>query len=661
MASYHDEDGRVRDAGADPSDESHVKEGRAIAGRSTPHTKTSARDTRAGVGFVLRQPIRRLTLFTSVLGLLVPAAASAAPRTRLVVTARGLPARVQPSVRTGTLTVTVMGLPSGMPPRAMLAGPGVHKRVHARRVTLARTKPGRYTIVLAPVRVRSGWGTVKTGAVVQPFRRKTSVRLLGGRQARIAAAYGSIINPGLRVVRSQVLTVGGRRNRPTSLRIAGRHDFNVGDVLALPPTRRLPHGVLARVRSIPVSRSGGTTTVALTPVSVFEVMPVARFDEPLTGRGAAAHAAEVGPSCGPTLGPGSGVYRTISNPRFSGSWDTSRGLIDMPKGVQIALDFDLSLGIRLQAGAHVGFSCGVDIPIADAKLFGIPVFAAVFGDLHAAAEGGTGGGNADVTTHVHAGASTRGKQFWPDVSFGRPVVTSSWSADASVSAGFGVGVKAGLGVSGVAAVTLNFNNDVDFEERFDGSGGVECTVQAKFASFDGEADLGWMSFHTPSTPPLYTQTLWGPESCFGKSGVGRGTGGGSSGGGSGGSSGGGTARRPASPDVDGNGAMDLVLSTDEGASGTGVFALLSTYHRFLDPASWLDGHVFGWGGVKPLAGDVNGDGRADYVFLTNEGANGTKVFVSLSTGHGFSPPQLWWNGIGWGWDGIKPATGYEVG
>jgi hypothetical protein len=45
--------------------------------------------------------------------------------------------------------------------------------------------------------------------------------------------------------------------------------------------------------------------------------------------------------------------------------------------------------------------------------------------------------------------------------------------------------------------------------------------------------------------------------------------------------------------------------------------------------------------------DVNGDGQADVVGFGNAGA-----YVSLSTGTGFSPPQLWVNNYGYdagGW------------
>jgi hypothetical protein len=106
-------------------------------------------------------------------------------------------------------------------------------------------------------------------------------------------------------------------------------------------------------------------------------------------------------------------------------------------------------------------------------------------------------------------------------------------------------------------------------------------------------------------------------------------------------------------DVDGNGCEDLVLTTQESV-GSKAFILRSTYQSFMAPAYWWNGSAFGWSGITPLTGDVNGDKKADYIVLTNEGTNGTKAFVSLSNGEtGFGSPQLWWTGTGVGYTGIK--------
>lgn len=111
--------------------------------------------------------------------------------------------------------------------------------------------------------------------------------------------------------------------------------------------------------------------------------------------------------------------------------------------------------------------------------------------------------------------------------------------------------------------------------------------------------------------------------------------------------------QPNNSDVDGNRGADLIITTAEAGGYFKSFALPSTYEQFLQPQLWLNGSGFGWSGITPLAGDVNGDGKSDYVFLTREASGFIKAFVSKSTGSGFQTPQLWWDGTGYGYDGIK--------
>ena len=454
--------------------------------------------------------------------------------------------------RTGKLTVTISGLPSGLAPRATLRGPGVNRRIRGRSVRLAKAKPGRYTVVLERVRVRRASGTVKSGATVYPFARRTTVRVRRGKAARATPAYGTIVNPGLRTIDAPVLTVGGPADAPTSLILGGRHAFTSGDVLALPASAQLPLGVLERVTE--VFQGDQNTAVQLSPVSVYDVMPVARFDVPLAAPATEARIARAAANCGPTLAAASGVYRKVANPRFSGSWNTVSVFgKKIPVGVNLALDFDLTLGFKHEVGAEVGVSCDLEVPV-NGVVLGIPVTGAVFGNLHASLGAGAGY-KVDVSTHVRAGASTVGippALVWlPEVSVGRPSFSSSWTAEAAVTAGVGAGVKFGLGNSALARATLNFGNDLDVEART-GSPGGSCSVAAKFASFYAEGKVGAWTVESPRTPPLYTRTLLGPVSCGfpspsggsggggDGSGAGGGGGGGTGGGGTGGGGGGGT-------------------------------------------------------------------------------------------------------------------------
>ena len=113
--------------------------------------------------------------------------------------------------------------------------------------------------------------------------------------------------------------------------------------------------------------------------------------------------------------------------------------------------------------------------------------------------------------------------------------------------------------------------------------------------------------------------------------------------------------KPMAGDVNGDGLDDVILTVDKGNAGTGVVVLKTNPGGWSNaPESWAAYPLLGWRGVTPLLGDVNGDKAADYVLLTNEGANGTKAWVALSTKTGFAPLRAWWNGVGYGYGGIKP-------
>jgi len=116
---------------------------------------------------------------------------------------------------------------------------------------------------------------------------------------------------------------------------------------------------------------------------------------------------------------------------------------------------------------------------------------------------------------------------------------------------------------------------------------------------------------------------------------------------------------PVAGDFNGDGRWDIA-AIGAGVNGTSVDLLVATstgssFHAF---GNWRHAEGFGWGGMKPVAGDFNGDGRWDIAAI-GAGVNGTSVdlLVATSTGSGFNAIANWRHAEGYGWAGMKPVAG----
>lgn len=92
-------------------------------------------------------------------------------------------------------------------------------------------------------------------------------------------------------------------------------------------------------------------------------------------------------------------------------------------------------------------------------------------------------------------------------------------------------------------------------------------------------------------------------------------------------------------DVDGDKMADIV-----GFSPGGVLISLSDGRKFGADAYWTQAFTIGvdWQESWPrMIGDVNADGKADLVGISDQG-----VIVSLSNGHGFDPGNIWLHKVG---------------
>jgi hypothetical protein len=94
-----------------------------------------------------------------------------------------------------------------------------------------------------------------------------------------------------------------------------------------------------------------------------------------------------------------------------------------------------------------------------------------------------------------------------------------------------------------------------------------------------------------------------------------------------------------------NTSVDLLVATSTGSSFNGL-------------ANWRHAEGYGWGGMKPIAGDFNGDGRWDFGAV-GAGVNNTSIdlLVATSTGAGFNGIANWRHAEGYGWVGVKPVAG----
>ncbi len=503
----------------------------------------------------------------------VPAPATASPATPSL--------SVHPLVRTltvssagasasGSLSVRVVGLPPGQPVHGVLRGPdGLERSVSTAELTVSKARTGMYRLTLSSVTISHTRGPITKGAIGRPVQRTTSIRVRAGHHSRLVGTYASIINPGVKTLSGGVVSATGPPEDPTSVVLSGHQTFAPRAIVSMAPSVQLPRGLLSHV--VAVSYRAENTVLSLRAASIYEVTPNFQFNVAL--QASQATAADFSASCG--LPSGLSPYRRIKNVSFSGGWSTADVFgVHIKDGVRVNVHFTVEAGIEVTAG--VGASCSLSLAFNASGLAGpIPITAGIEGDLTgSAAVGGAldSGGSIEVEAGGHTVGFPPAMVLIPDVSFGNPHFTLTAKQFAQATAGIGLTVKAGVGVGGVASLTLNVGSSLNFAAQ-PGS----CLWDARFGQFSAEGELLDWHLSTPHTPALFTQQLGGNFCATSGSGGGSAGGGGSggSGGSGGGGSGGGGSGGGAGGGSGGGGGGSSTASHTIAAGSTEACAIVS--------------------------------------------------------------------------------------
>jgi hypothetical protein len=420
----------------------------------------------------------------------------------------------------GSLKIVTAGLPTGTRPLIVVSGHGLRRRVTSTRLVIRGLRPGRYELSVKTVVASGADRAVRAGASAYPIKRQLVAIVRSGKTTTVAPTYGTVLNPGVESVPSQVLKAVGPAGNPTAIVLpAGVTPPAVGTILTGGPTSQLPSGLLAHVTG--TTQQGSTTVVTLAPAEVSEAVPELSFEGSLQlkpvseaqeqgATGAAARAADVpkaraadDPCKPPSLVEFGAQLNSVElRQAFLGAWPPQMKLT-------LAVRTTEKLGLGLAA---VGINCDWTLaelgPYTAAIPVGpvvIPVYATipVKAGVHINGTLQAGTINVASTTVAHAAAGfdetaatleEQGSNVWTS-----GVLSVSGSAKLSAS----IGVQAGLGI----AKGGNLHVEAGFGPEFDLESGKDCELLLDLGSLTAGVEVFDQSLNTPAFTPFKLH-LW---------------------------------------------------------------------------------------------------------------------------------------------------------
>jgi surface antigen len=117
--------------------------------------------------------------------------------------------------------------------------------------------------------------------------------------------------------------------------------------------------------------------------------------------------------------------------------------------------------------------------------------------------------------------------------------------------------------------------------------------------------------------------------------------------------------KPVAADIDGDGKAEICAFYDYGSGVTGLWVFKWNGSGFSATEPWLSGAgTWEWPRIKPVAADIDGDGKAEICAFYDYGSGVTGLWVFRWNGSTFAPTQMWSSGAGaWECDRTMPVAG----